>query len=304
MTPPDWLWIAVTLWAAFAQTLRNAAQRHLTAELGTLGATLVRFLYGLPFAALWLALVARFGDYAMPEAGGGFVFWVTLGAVAQIVATALLLATMQQSNFALGVAYSKTEIIQVAVFGLVFLGDAVSLSVALAVACGTLGVLLISPADKARPIASLAVGWTSRAAMLGLGSGAGFALAAVGYRGAALALGGTPFPIAAAYALVIALTIQTLLLGGWLAWRDRAVVWRVFAAWKPSLFAGFMGAAASAGWFTAFAIETAAHVRTLGLIELVFSMAVARRFFREKLTRLEAGGMALIAAGVALITLR
>jgi drug/metabolite transporter (DMT)-like permease len=304
LTPPDSLWIAVTLWAAFAQTLRNAAQRHLAAELGTLGATLVRFLYGLPFAALWLALVARFGDYAMPEAGGGFVFWATLGAVAQIVATALLLATMQQSNFALGVAYSKTEIIQVAVFGLVFLGDPVGPATAIAVACGTLGVLLLSPADKARPIGSLAVGWTSRAALLGLASGTGFALAAVGYRGAALALGGTPFPIAAAYALVIALTIQTVLLGGWLAWRDRTVVRRVLAAWKPSLFAGFMGAAASAGWFTAFAIETAAHVRTLGLIELVFSMAVARRFFRETLTRLELAGMALIAAGVALVTLR
>jgi drug/metabolite transporter (DMT)-like permease len=77
----------------------------------------------------------------------------------------------------------------------------------------------------------------------------------------------------------------------------------VFAAWKPSLFAGFMGAAASAGWFTAFAIETAAHVRTLGLVELIFSLAVARRFFREKLTRLELVGMTLIAAGVVLITL-
>ena len=304
MAAPDWLWIAVTLWAAFAQTLRNAAQRHLTADLGTLGATLVRFLYGLPFAALWLALVARFGGYALPEAGGGFAFWVLLGAVSQIAATALLLATMQQSNFALGVAYSKTEIIQVAIFGLVFLGDPVGPSTALAVACGTLGVLLLSPADKARPLASLATGWTSRAALLGLASGTGFALSAIGYRGAALALGGTPFPMAAAYTLVIAQAIQTLLLGGWLAWRERAVVRRVLVAWKPSLFAGFMGAAASAGWFTAFAIETAAHVRTLGLVELVFSMAVARRFFREKLTRLEAGGMALIAAGVVLITLR
>jgi drug/metabolite transporter (DMT)-like permease len=192
----------------------------------------------------------------------------------------------------------------VAVFGLAFLGDPVGPATAIAVACGTLGVLLLSPADKARPLGSLATGWTSRAAMLGLGSGAGFALSAIGYRGAALALGDTPFPMAAAWTLVIALTIQTVLLGGWLGWRDRTVARRVFAAWRPSLFAGFMGAAASAGWFTAFAIETAAHVRTLGLIELVFSMAVARRFFREKLTRLELASMALIAAGVALITLR
>lgn len=304
MEPAVWLWIPVTVWAAFAQTLRNAAQRSLTETLGTLGATLVRFLYGLPFAALWLVLVARLGDYALPGASGAFVFWVTLGAVCQIAATAFLLATMQERNFALGVAYSKTEIIQVAVFGFVFLGDAVGPSAAAAVACGTLGVLLLSPADKARPLASLAAGWTSRAALLGLASGAGFAFSAIGYRGAALALGDTPFAMSAAYTLVIAQAIQTVLLGGWLLWRDRAVVRRVLAAWKPSLFAGFMGAAASAGWFTAFALETAAHVRTLGLVELVFSLAVARRFFREKLTRLELAGIALLAAGIVLITLR
>ncbi|MCG6953525.1 MAG: DMT family transporter [Betaproteobacteria bacterium] len=303
MTAPEWLWIPITLWAAFAQTLRNAAQRHLTAELGTLGATLVRFLYGLPFAALWLWLVARFGAYSLPAMSGGFAFWVTLGAVSQIAATAFLLATMQERNFSLGVAYSKSEIIQVAIFGLVFLGDPIGLATGLAVLLGTFGVLLLAPADKARPLASLAAGWTSRAALLGLASGAGFALSAVGYRGAALGLDGAPFLMAAASTLVVAQLVQTLLLGGWLLWRSREVVLRVFRAWRASLFAGFMGAAASAGWFTAFTLETAAHVRTLGLIELVFSMAVARRFFREKLTPLELTGIALLAGGIVLVTL-
>lgn len=303
MAAPDWLWIPITLWAAFAQTLRNAAQRHLTGELGTLGATLVRFLYGLPFAALWLWLVARFGGYALPALSGTFAFWVTLGAVCQIAATAFLLATMQERNFSLGVAYSKSEIIQVAIFGLVFLGDPVGLATGLAVLLGTFGVLLLAPADKARPLASLAAGWTSRAALLGLASGAGFALSAIGYRGAALALGEAPFLMAAASTLVVAQIVQTVLLGGWLLWRNREVVLRVFRAWRASLFAGFMGAAASAGWFTAFTLETAAHVRTLGLIELVFSMAVARRFFREKLTRLELSGICLLAAGIVLVTL-
>ena len=64
-----------------------------------------------------------------------------------------------------------------------------------------------------------------------------------------------------------------------------------------------MGAAASAGWFTAFALEPVAHVRTLGLVELVFSYAVSRRLFLEKVSRTELAGMALIAAGVAVIVL-
>jgi drug/metabolite transporter (DMT)-like permease len=302
LTPADWLWIPVTLWAALAQTVRNAAQRHLTAELGTLGATLVRFLYGLPFALIWLVAVQGLADLPLPRANPAFVAWVVLGAVSQIAATALLLRTMQARNFALGVAYSKTEVLQVAVFGLAFLGDPISAPAALAVAAGTLGVLLLSPADKARPLRTLLTGWTSRTALLGIACGALFAMSAVGYRGAALTLTGTPFLMAGAMTLAAAQLVQTLLLGGWLLVRDPQVVRRVVRAWRISLFAGFMGAAASAGWFTAFAIEPVAHVRTLGLVELVFSYAVSRRLFRERLSALELVGMSLLAAGVAIIS--
>jgi drug/metabolite transporter (DMT)-like permease len=302
MAGSGWLWIALTVWAAFAQTLRNTAQRSLTKSLGTLGATLVRFLYGLPFALAWLACVHLWRAEPLPALGWPFLGWVTLGAVAQIAGTAFLLLAMEARSFALGVAYSKTELLQIAVFGLAFLGDPVSAPVALAVACGTLGVLLLSPADPARPFAALLAGLATRPALLGLASGAGFAFAAVGYRGASLALGGS-FPMRAAAALVAAQLIQTLLLGAWLLWRNPGVVGATLRLWRPSLFAGFMGAAASAGWFSAFALQPAAQVRTLGLVELVFSYAVSRRLFRETLSWLELAGMAFLATGIAIVTL-
>ena len=292
---PSWLWIPVTVWAAFAQTIRNAAQRHLTAELGTLGATLVRFLYGVPFAVLWLLAVREFAHGPFPAANGRFFGWVLLGCIAQIGATALLLRTMQERNFALGVAYSKTEVLQVAIFGLAFLGDPITPPTAAAVATGTAGVFLLSPGWR--------TAFTSRTAALGIACGGLFAISAVGYRGAALSLGNISFLMAAAYTLVAAQVLQSVLLGGWLLVRDPQVVVRVLKAWRMSLFAGFMGAAASAGWFTAFAIEPVAHVRTLGLIELVFSYAVSKRLFKEKLTSLELAGMALLAVGVAIITI-
>jgi len=290
-----WLWIPVTLWAALAQTVRNAAQRHLTAELGTLGATLVRFLYGVPFAALWLLAVSGFAGASTPAPHANFVLWTLLGAVCQIGATALLLRTMQERNFALGVAYSKSEVMQVAIFGLAFLGDPITPATAAAVATGTAGVFLLSPGWR--------TAWTSRTAALGLGCGTLFALSTVGYRGAALSLAGTGFLMAAAFTLLVAQVLQTLLLGGWLLARARAVVARVLRAWRVSLFAGFMGAAASAGWLTAFAIEPVAHVRTLGLVELVFSYLVSRKLFEERLSRTELMGMGLLALGVAIITL-
>jgi drug/metabolite transporter (DMT)-like permease len=287
-------WIPVTVFAAFAQTVRNAAQRSLTTDLGTLGATLVRFFYGVPFAALWLWATSAHAHASLPAANAPFIGWVLLGSVGQILATALLLRVMQERNFALGVAYSKSEVLQVALFGVLFLGDRVTPGSAAAVLSGTAGVFLLSSGWRS--------GFSWRTAGLGIACGACFAVSMVGFRGAELALGSGSLLVTAAYTLVVAQVLQSALLGAWLVVRDRAIVVRVLRAWRVSLFAGLMGAAASAGWFTAFALEPVAHVRTLGLIELVFSYIVSRRLFRERLGGVEAAGMALLALGVAIIT--
>ncbi len=303
MESPAWLWMSITIGAALAQTLRNAAQRHLSGSLGTLGATLVRFVYGLPFAALWLWLVLHFTGQTLPPPTLGFWLWVLMSSLAQIAATALLLRVMTERNFALGVAYSKTEVIQIALFAFVFLADPLSLPALLAIACGTIGVMLLSPADPLHPIRALVTGWTSRTAILGVASGAAFGLSAVGYRGAALTLDGATFLVAATGTLVAAQVLQTIMLGGWLVIREPAVAKNVGLAWRTSLFAGLMGATASGAWFTAFALEPVAHVRTLGLIELVFSLVVSQKVFREHFTRIELVGFVLLAAAVVIVSM-
>ncbi len=295
-----WAWIPITIAAALAQTLRNAAQRHLTGDLGALGATLVRFLYGLPFALAWLAVawLVIAPTLPLPTITPAFLVWTVVAALSQIAATALLLRCMQERNFALGVAYAKTEIIQIAVFGLVLLGDPVHLVAIVSILVATTGVILVSlPADS-RSLATVARGWASRAALLGLCSGAAFGMAAVGYRGSALALGTPSIVLAASYSLVWAQVFQTLLLGGYLLVREAPVVTAVLREWRVSMLAGSMGALGSACWFTAMAIEPVAHVRTLGLIELYFSYVVSRRVFRERLSGAELAGFVLLAIGV------
>src|SRR5580692_3094318 len=148
-------WIPVTLGAALAQTLRNAAQRHLTGDLGALGATLVRFLYGLPFAAIWLAVawVGFANAGAWPAINASFLLWTVVAALSQIAATALLLRNMEERNFAVGVAHSKSEIIQVAVFGLVLLGDKVSPLAILSIVIASVAVVLLSLPEKNRSLA-------------------------------------------------------------------------------------------------------------------------------------------------------
>jgi len=299
-----WWWIPLTIGAAFAQTIRNTAQRHLVASLGTLGATLVRFLYGLPFAVAWLAIVTVVSGEPVPRPTAEFLAWAALGGVTQIAGTAFLLRVMTERNFALGVAYSKTELVQVAFFGLVFLSDPLTFGTLVAVALGTLAVLLLSPpAEGSRTILAVLFARPHRSALLGVLSGAGFALAAVAYRGATQALPNVPAFPAAAATLVAAQAIQSLVLVAWLLLRTPDVLISVLRAWRTSLFAGLAGASASAGWFTAMALEPVAHVRTLGLVELVFAYVVSRRLFSDTMRGVEIFAMLLLALAVAIVAL-
>lgn len=288
-----WFWIVFTLVAALAQTFRNAFQRELTTTLGTVGATHVRFLYGLPFGVLFLALVLLLGGEALPMPTGTAIAWTIVGALTQIAATGLLLAAMQSTSFVVVTAYTKTEPIQVALFGLVLLGDHLTLSLALAIIVATVGVTIMS-----WPRRDLAELFSWRPLALGLGAAALFGLSAVGFRGAIAAMPGANYVVNASTTLVLGLTMQTITLSAYLLVRDAAALRTIFAAWRQSLPAGFMGAFASQAWFLAFALESAARVRTLALVEILFAQIVSRQLFRQNTGAREWLGIGLIAIGV------
>jgi drug/metabolite transporter (DMT)-like permease len=289
------LWAIFTLIAAAAQTARNAMQRELTATLGTVGATHVRFLFGFPFALLFLPGVMFFGGYSLPHPPAAFWPWVIVGAIAQIAATATMLSVMGERSFVVAYAYIKTEPVQVALFGLIFLGDHVTPLSAVAILIATVGVIVIS----LKPGAGQAV--TMRSTVIGILSGALFALAAIGYRGAILALELPHFVMAATFTLAVGLVLQAVMLTVYLALRDPQVLAAIAKAWRPSLFAGFMGAFASEFWFLGFAITTAANVRTLALVEVLFAQGVSKFIFKQPTTKREAAGIVLVVIGVALL---
>jgi drug/metabolite transporter (DMT)-like permease len=289
------LWIPFTLLAAAGQTARNAMQRELTAALGTVGATHVRFLFGFPFALVFLPGVLIATGLPLPTPPGVFWPWVLLGAGTQIMSTALMLAAMNDRSFVVTIVYTKTEVIQAAVFGLLFLGDPLTLPTLTSILIATAGVALMS--FKGGP--PVQGGW--RPTLLGLASGAMLALSVTGYRGAILSLGHPNFVLAATFTLAVGLVLQSALLTVYLAVRDCAVLVAIARAWRPSLFAGFMGAMASEFWFLAFALTSAANVRTLGLVEVLFAQAISFVVFKQPTTRREALGMALIVVGVALL---
>ncbi|HEY1473558.1 MAG TPA: DMT family transporter [Pseudolabrys sp.] len=289
------LWAVFTLIAAAAQTARNAMQRELTATLGTVGATHVRFLFGFPFAILFLAGVLAAVGERLPSPPALFWPWVLAGAFTQIAATATMLSVMGQRSFVVSYAFIKTEPVSVALFGLVFLGDKITPLSAAAILLATAGVIVISLKQGAGETG------TTRSTAIGLFSGALFAMSAIGYRGAILTLHMRDFVLAATFTVTVGLVIQAALLSLYLWLRDRRVLHDIMRAWKPSLFAGFMGAFASEFWFLGFAITTAANVRTLALVEVLFAQGVTHLLFKEPTTAREGVGIVLVVVGVALL---
>jgi drug/metabolite transporter (DMT)-like permease len=293
----SWLWAAFTIVAAAAQTIRNAAQRELTGKLGTVGATQVRFLFGCPFAVLFLLALLVTGG-TLPRPTLEFWPWLLGGALTQIAATALMLAAMGERSFVVAIAYIKTEPVQVALFGLLFLGDAVTPMMAAAIGIATAGVIIMSMKPGALGSAA-GSGW--RPTLLGLSAGAAFALSAIGFRGAILSLHQPSYAMAATFTVAAGLLVQSILLTVYLALRDRTVLTAIFTAWRPSIFAGFMGALASQFWFLAFALATAANVRTLALVEVLFAQAISRFVFRQPVSPREGAGVIIIVIGVVLL---
>ena len=289
-----WLWVVFTVIAAFAQTMRNAMQRELTASLGAVGATHVRFLFGFPFVLLFLAGVLMATGMPLPRPGLSFWPWIIDGAVAQVAATALMLAAMGERSFVVTIAYIKTEPIQVALFGLIFLGDIVTWPMMTAIIVATAGVVIMSTKPGGM------VGGM-RPTLTGLASGGMFALSAIGFRGAILNLDLPNYPMAATFTLAVGIAMQAVLLSLYLGLRQPSVLVAIVRAWKPSLSAGFAGALASQFWFLAFALATAASVRTLALVEVLFAQLIARFAFGQKTTAREAAGMALVVCGVGLL---
>jgi drug/metabolite transporter (DMT)-like permease len=290
LSDTGWLWAVFTVIAAASQTLRNATQRELTTKLGTAGATHVRFLFGLPFAVLFLVGVLIATGEPLPAPPTVFWAWVLDGALAQIAATALMLAAMNDRSFVVVYAYIKTEPIQAALVGLIFLGDVVTLPMAAAILISVTGVVLMA----LKPGTALGI----KATMLGLAAGGMFAISAVGYRGAILSLGLPNYLMAATFTMAIGLAVQVALLSVYLGLRDPGVMRAILQHWKPSVLAGFLGAFASQFWFLAFALATAASVRTLALVEVMFAQAISSFVFRQATSRREAAGIVLIVVGI------
>lgn len=300
-TFPAWAWIAFTLVAASLQAFRTAAQKWLGGKLSTAAATYVRYLFALPVAMLWALILAVGFHIEVPLPGAASFAYAAANAATQISGTAFLLLALQSRNFAVGVAYSKTDVVQAAAFEALVLGAAITWGAAAGIAIATIAVMVMSLKSGARPVEAIVSGISEKAAVYGLLSGASFAISGVMVRAAVINYGDVNLAAAAVSALLTVLSLQVIFMGAYLAWRERGAFGAIARSWKPAAFAGVAGGIGSICWFLALGLQQVAYVRTLGLVEILVTIVLSRVLFREHPKRREIFGIVMLLIGIALV---
>ncbi len=286
-------WIFWSVLAAFMQSVRTAGQKYLAEHISALGATLVRYLFGLPFAFIYLSVLLSERSAPFPGLNAGFLVSAFLAGCLQIGATILLVKLFSLRNFAVGNNYVRAEIIFTALIGALVFAEFIPMSGWLAISISSLGLIVISIGSSGK-LTSI---W-NKSAVYGLGAGLSLAMTSLLIRHASLSIGVDDAMLSAAITLTLMITLQTAITLVWVYLRDRRELKVILVRWRPSLFVGITSMIGSAGWFTAFTLERVAYVKTLGQIEFVATLVIAVVYFKERPTRSELVGMLLIVAGV------
>ncbi|QHJ12814.1 hypothetical protein FX988_03072 [Paraglaciecola mesophila] len=289
------LWIPFTLMAAFMQSWRNAFQKRLSTDVDTMGVTLSRFILAVPMAAIYAFLLFKQGDTPIPHLGFNFYIIITLAAISQIFATAFMVKLFRLRNYALGVGLAKSEAVIAAVLGALLFAAPLSPIAWGGVIVGGVAVWLMSVPKGMRNIS-----WPTL--LLGLASGLCFALTTLWVREASL-MTGLPFLQSASYVLFWVLLVQTLALLFWLLVRSPDTLRALWLRPKLVFIISFCSFVGSIGWFTAMSLETVALVKTLGQVEIFFTLLISAKWFKERLRGSDKVGLGLVLIGALLVIL-
>ncbi len=267
------------------------------------GAAYSRFIFALPWAIIYCFVVQHLTESIWPSPSVKFWTYCLLGAVSQILATVALLKAFNFRSFAVATVISKLEILIVALLGFFLLGDVLTAIEVFGVLLCVVGLFALSAGQQQLSASSLLSGLANPATGYALLAALGLGASVIFFRGASLSLEHPNVLMSAAFALMMALVLQTVLMGGWLALREPGQILAVVKSWRWSSLVGVSGMLASACWFTAFTLHNASHVRALGQVELLFSFLVTSRVFREDVSALEYAGCAMVVAGIMLLLL-
>lgn len=289
-------WLIATLCAAVFNAWRTAVQQSVRAQLSVNGAGLVRYFYGLPVALALLAAWCLYRGEPPPRFDGAMIGWALAAGLAQIVGTNLLLLAFSYHNYVAGTAYAKTEAIQGAILSFALIGERLSWITWAGIGLGVFGVLYLAGGGRRPALRDM----VRPAALCGLGAGLGYTMTSICVKLATRQVHTRDLILAALFVLVAVQAGQVIMQGGYVLLREKGEMARVLRTWRSSALVGLLATLGSAGWFTGFALAPVALVRTVGQVEVFFTLGFGHLYLREAVKRYEVIALVCVAGGVAL----
>lgn len=286
-------WIFFTFLAASMQAWRNAFQSQLSKEVNIAGVTLARFIWATPIAAVYLIGLYMWQPVGLPFITVKFTAYVLGAAVMQIVATALMVKLFKMKNFTVGAGLAKSEALVAAILGVLFFGTHLSLLGWLGVFIGAIAVFMMSGKSGVKQLSLSTV-------LLGLACGTAFALTSLWVREASLNLD-LPFPHRAAWVLLLVISIQTIMLLIYASVVDKHTIDGLLKRPKLTLLTSMTSCFGSIGWFSAMSLQAVPYVKTLGQIEVFFTLLIATFWLKDKVKIKDMLGLILIAVAATLV---
>ena len=297
------VWVLFAVLAAATQALRTAVQRRMVSPLGSYGAAYIRFSYACPVA--WLCFLLYFSITGEIPAGlpVSFWAWINIAALTQVIFTILLVQLFSHRSFAAAVAFSKTEVLQTAIFEALILGVVVTVQTGIAIAIGVFATVMLAFVKTNFSISNVWQSLVSRQMAIGLSAGAFLGFCTVAYGAAMQNMIGGSLLNNAIYAAAIGVTIQAVCFGAYLYAAKRQEFIASFVEWRSASMAGVWASLCSICWFAAFLNHEVAPVRAVGQIELLFSVAFSILYFKERVSSRELAAMGILALSIIMVLL-
>lgn len=297
----EYMWVILALIAAILQTSRNGLMKHLKARLDDEAIMLSRFMFSLPFLLVFLAGFHFMGNYPLPSFNRHFLLYMPLAAISQTIAGWLFLKMLSRRNFAVGVTYAQTNAMMQALFAALLFGEIISVMAGIAIFCSFTGIVMITMVEKHLEPKSLLKRIFTPSAFLGIGSGVFFGFAGVFIRQSVLALEGGVFFVNAAFTLCFVLALQTTIMSGILAIKKKEQLQQVFQCGYHPYLVGCSNAISSFCFFMAFSLTQAAYVSMVAQVEVVLSIFLTHKVFKEKMAPLELAGIVIMVSSIILL---
>lgn len=107
----------------------------------------------------------------------------------------------------------------------------------------------------------------------------------------------------ASFALVYVTVIQAVIIVVIVSVKSRKQLPLMIKHRRQVSWVGLTNAVSSLGWFVAFSMTHSAHVYTVGQVEVIFSLLLSHRVFKEKLYKQELLGMTIVIGSIILLVL-